>query len=184
MAYDSGTNRSIWGFFTGADYAVDPSTESASAALERYKTHLTDLQNKKRWPPALVAALIDNANSIQNRASAMSFLTGAPSADDFWISVAESEPGVYAAQGIEPGSLQKIDSHIAFLNAWGAAARSLQSAVDAYDPVSFTSEVASESAQDFAQAVRTGGEALNPKKSPWPWVIGGVTVLLLLRELK
>ena len=194
--YDSGT-RGAWGWLTGADYAVDPSTESATAALERYNEHLDDMEEKKGWPSGMVTALKANAAEIQQKASTEALISsgtslytagllgsGEGSAQQFWNEVAESSPGVMVESGHAPGSIPKIDSHIAFLQAWGASASSLNSAVREYNPISAGGEALKQSAIDYSEAAGTVAEALNPKKSPWPWIIGGVAILLLVREFK
>jgi hypothetical protein len=173
-SWDSG-DRWVWGGLTGMDYAVDPSTESASAAFDRYSAHLDDMQLKKGWPPTLVENLKQKASSAQTGASLWSLVTGAPSAADFWAGVAEGEPAVYAASGVEPGSLPKIESHIAFLEAWGSSAQGLKDAVAQYNPVAFGAGATVETAKDIKRLT-------DPKQSPWPWVAlaGGVLALVVV----
>jgi len=159
-----------WEEFIGLDWGVDPSTNDPQQALNRYIEHLEQMHDNKQWPASMVRSLASKAK-VQE--------TYSDSALDFWNGIATKEPGWMRESGIEPGSLPNYHKHIDFLRSVGAATESLERAQAEYGPVNVGATVAVKTVKDFFEKA---DETFNPKKSPWPWVAGGVVLLLLLKR--
>ena len=156
----------LWEEFIGTDWGTDTSQSTVQGALNQYVQHLTDMQDKKNWPRGMVHSLIQKASVAANYANTPT---------EFWNAIADKEVGWMAESNVMAGSLPKYDSHIAFLRAVGASTESLERAKAEYSPLNVFAEVTKKSAKDAK-------DAADPKKSPWPWIAGGVVLLLLLKR--
>lgn len=157
---------SWWEEFIGTDWGTDTAQNTTEGAYQTYAQHLRDMRDKKGWPASMVQSMIGAAAVIESNSAS-------PSA--FWSGIGEKEPGWMRSANVEPGSLAKYESHISFLQASGASTEALEKAKAEYSPLNVLGEVAKGTADKI-------GDTLNPKKSPWPWIAGGVVALLLFRR--
>ena len=166
-AYES---TPTWEEFIGLDWGVDPSTNDPQQALERYIEHLEQMHDLKQWPATMVRSLASKAK-VQEAYS--------DSALDFWNGIVSKEIGWMRESGIEPGSLPNYHKHIDFLRSVGAATAELEKVKAEYSPLAVGGGVFKGTFGDVGKKIDS---VINPKKSPWPWVAGGVVLLLLLKR--
>ena len=163
-------NSFDWNEFIGTDWGVDASTRNTDAALERYIEHLDQMVENKGWPLYMAQSLAQKAKVVQSQSS---------NALDFWQTIANKEPGWMREAKVEPGSLPKYQSHIDFLRTTGAATAELERVLAEFSPFNVGAGVFKDTLGDTGEKIDS---FINPKKSPWPWVAGGVVLLLLLRK--
>jgi hypothetical protein len=153
-----------WG---SADWTSDP-----EAAHFRYVSHLNDMQAKKNWPVYLVEKLQSESQKVKGNVS-----TG----ELYWRTIAQNEATWMRSAGVEPGSLEKIDSHVLFIQSTGQAAEALEKAIAEYSPMNVAIEVTKETAKDIQDKA---DEVTDPTKSLWPWIAVGAVTLIVLVKLK
>jgi len=169
------------GLFDFVDWGGTSWVKDANDAHDRYVQHLNQMQEAKAsWTPQIVELLETNSELIADQHESIFGGGGA----EYWAAIAQSEPNVLVNAGVNPRSLEKIDSHVAFLVSAGGAANAWDNALQQYGAGNVLSEVAAMSAEDAKNFFGKAGKALDPKKSPWPWVAAGIVGLLIWREFK
>lgn len=163
---DDSDGPSHWDEFIGTDWGTDTAQNTIEGAYQSYALHLRDMRDKQGWPSAMVQSLIAKGAVIEDDADSPS---------DFWRIIGEQEPAWMRVAKVEPGSLAKYESHIAFMQASGASTEALEKAKAEYSPLGVVKGAAKGTFDDVK-------DKLDPTKSPWPWIAGGVVVLLLLKK--
>jgi len=156
-------------------FSTDPSFREPEEAQQRYLDQVGTISVAKGWP-------------VPVRDRLLQF----PWTDDFDPADAKAvyyrawvlEPQIIEAEGYDPSTLANYQKHRNALQELAeASGLTTQTLADA----SISSQIAggiSSTAQDVQELAKEGAEQLNPKKSPWPWIIGAGVGLLLLRELQ
>ena len=155
-----------------ADWGAADWTRDPAAAHFRYVSHLGDMQMKKNWPPQMVTQLTVKSKSASDQTD---------NGETYWRTIANNEAEWMRAAGVEPGELEKIDSHLLFIQSTGQAAESLQQAIAEYSPMNVAKEVAKQTAADIAEKA---DEVTDPFQSKWPWIAAGVVGLILVLKFK
>jgi hypothetical protein len=159
-----------WG---GTDWVKD-----ADSAHERYMGHLQDMEEEKAtWTPEIVDILEENAERVHDASD--SWFGGG--GEEYWAGIAASEPDVLIRAGINPGQLEKIASHVAFVTAAGASAAAWTNALEQYSYSNVAQEVAKETAKDLSDIAK---EKANPMKSVVPWIFAAVVGLWVFGKVK
>lgn len=160
-----------WDEFIGTDWGVDASTRNPVDAFIRYRTHLLEMEAKKNWPAATVQYLLDQAEEVADDVE---------TANQFWAIIGQNEVAWIRESGMsQPGALPKLQSHIEFINSVGGATEELERVQAEYGPANLVSQVGKDTWQDI---VEKGDDLINPKKSPWPWIVGGVVLWALVKR--
>jgi hypothetical protein len=157
---------SWWNDIIGLDWGVDPTTKNPAEAYANYTQHLKDMVEKKGWPSRMVERMSAQAKIVEAES---------PTAQAFWLAVADQEPAWITEAGVEPGSLPKINSHIQYLQSKGAASTAWEQAQIEFSMSNVGQAIASETGKDLKDKV-------DPTKSIWPWLIGGVVALVLIKR--
>lgn len=154
-------------------FSTDPDFTDPDAATLRYKEQISAMARAKDWPAPVTARLLqfpwsddfdpDSAQQVYYHA---------------WV----QEPQIIAAAGYNMGDLEKYPSHRNALAELAEASGWTDTALAEADTTSILAGAASKTGSDIADMARGARDQLNPKKSPWPWIIGGGVALLLLRE--
>jgi len=138
-------------------------TKDENLAHARYSEHILEMQQKKSWPGPLVTYLIAQSQIVADESG---------DGETYWKSIAEQEPDWIVEAGVNPAELQKVSSHIAFLQSAGGAAAAWNEALKTYAPANVAKEVIKDTAQEVE-------DAANPTKSWIPWAVGGVILALI-----
>jgi len=146
------------------DWGATDWTKDEDLAHTRYSEHILDMQKKKSWPGPMVTYLIQQSQIVADESA-----DGA----SYWATVSAQEPSWIVEANVNPGELQKISSHIAFLQSAGGAADAWNEALETYSPDAIAEAVVKQTGEDIK-------DAANPFKSWIPWAVGAVLVGFVL----
>lgn len=155
-------------WFSLVDWGAADWTTDADKAHERYVQHLNQMKDagKAGWSPQLVEALSMQAQQIRDETSGFFGGGGA----EYWQQVGANEPNWIVSANINPATgLEKIQSHIAFLQSAGAASSAWENALAQFGAINVAQEVARQTADDIA---KKADEVTDPTRSVWPWLAG------------
>ena len=153
-------------------FATDPSFRDADEAEDRYVQQVGTISAAKGWPIDVREALLNYPWDPNFQAS---------DAQAVYLRVWYQEPRIIEGLGYSTSQLANYDKH---RNAIRELAEASGLTTQALSDASIGSQVSgaiSATSQDVASTIDTYA---NPKKSPWPWIIGIGAAFLLARELE
>lgn len=154
-------------------FATDPSFRNADEAQDRYLTQIGTISAAKGWPSAVRDRLLEFPWTDVDLEDAQSVYLHA------WA----NEPIVIVSEGYDPAELANYEKH---RNALVELAEASGVTRDNLEAASISSQISGgvkATAEDLQSGAEKAAEALDPKKSPWPWIIGGGVFLFILKEL-
>ena len=155
-------------------WGTDPDFTDPDAAELRYKEQIQTISAAKNWPAGIRDRLLQfpwDDNFDPSTAQQVYYRA--------WV----QEPRIIADAGYNMGQLANYAKHRNALAELAEASGLTDQALDEADTTSILAAGFSQTGSDIVDLGKAAGDQLNPKKSPWPWVIGGVVALLVAREL-
>ena len=156
-------------------FSTDPDFTDPDAATLRYKEQIVAMSRAKNWPAPVKNRLLEFpwSNTFDPDSAQQVYYHA-------WV----KEPEIIAAAGYNMGDLEKYSSHRNALSELAEASGLTDQALAEADTTSILAGAVSQTGRDISDLSKAGAAQLDPKKSIWPWIGGGIVLLLIVREFK
>ena len=147
-------------------FATDPKYRNREDAVQNYTHHIEGMG----WPEELVDALAMEAEYAPGN-----------SAEAVYAHMYRETPGILEDMQISESEVRNFQKNQNWLKEAGEASGWTTSALEDARWGNILWSTVVKSAQDVRTAIEKAGELADPKKSPWPWIIGAGLLIYLLK---
>jgi len=159
-------------------WGTDPDFRDPGAAQLRYLEQVQTISAAKNWPIPARDALLDYFGDIRK------WGFEPDTAQQVYYHAWSQEPQLLSQAGFGMGDLPNYAKHRNALSELAEASGLTDQALAEADTTSILAGAFQQTGSDIGAMGQAAADRLDPKKSPWPWVIGGVVILLVARELR